>query len=248
MLDDQFRNLQPTPRGIAFVFGGRGPDGVETDVRNIRETFKEESALTIFDFSDYPTHDQLIALVRAASSYEYPKLRKFKFIAFYFAGHGGVNSSGEPYIVTTESASGSKHIKIAPSILQPFSKNQNHKTCLFFFDCCLSSADSTTDHSSLYALTAPPSCFVAFATNVGLKSKGGTVKGGLWTHHLCRNLKEKNFSLSAVMERTHEDVKESCVTQIPMFSSAVGDVHLHRDYRKHSRSSEGIILSTTVLR
>ena len=81
-------------KGIIFVVGIFGADGTAEDVENITSTFKELK-FAVFSERDL-TAEKIACLVAAAAECEFPY--KYRYIAFYFAGHGGTDESGEPFI------------------------------------------------------------------------------------------------------------------------------------------------------
>ena len=86
---------KPDAKGIAFIVGIYGADGTDEDVRNMSSTLKELN-FAVFTEKD-PTRTQLACLVKAAAAVQYPL--NYKFNTFYFAGHGGINESGSPYVM-----------------------------------------------------------------------------------------------------------------------------------------------------
>ena len=104
--------------------------GTDIDVDKDRSTFEHPNIRFAILTTESPTSNELSALIAAASKYEYPSY--YKFVAFYFSGHGGTDKDGKPFVQTLSEG----HIFIEQSIVEPL---QNIKMIrLFFFDCCLS--------------------------------------------------------------------------------------------------------------
>ena len=64
---------------------------------------------------------------------------------------------------------------------------------LFFFDCCQSEGKGSEFRDTI---TKKPKStageLFAYATNKGEKVLGDRTKGGIWTHHLCKNIRESD--------------------------------------------------------
>ena len=215
---------KPDAKGIAFIVGIYGADGTDEDVRNMSSTF-EELNFAVFTERD-PTRTQLACLVKAAAAVRYPI--NYKFITFYFAGHGGINDSGSPYVIPMQlKGEDGKVVRVEEDIVSAFDGTKC--TCLFFFDCCLSSGTSLRGpgpHNLPKKVKAPPGCLIAYATNIGYKSLGDKIRGGVWTHYLCKHLREP-LSITTILSKTHDDVrKERKDFQPPMCSFSIGEVYL----------------------
>ena len=146
----------------------------------------------------------------------------YKYIAFYFAGHGGQDSSKKRYIKGVQQLNESNHtiLHIEEYIVNPLN-SLKHFHRLFFFDCCQSSDNDTPyhPHSNDNDNRDPkvqPKVLVAFSTSPGLTSGGERKNGRIWTHNLCHNLK-RNLPIIDVLDITREDVKrEREGYQLPM--------------------------------
>ena len=72
-----------------------GADGTAKDVENVEATFKHLNFATFLERD--PTSAQIASLINAAAACKYPD--GYKYIAFYFAGHGGrEESTGKLFI------------------------------------------------------------------------------------------------------------------------------------------------------
>ena len=80
-------------QGIAFVIGIHGPAGTDVDIDNVCSTFSDLN-FAVWRERDITCAD-LACLVKAAASHKYPS---YKYVAFYFAGHGG-SVNGHPFVV-----------------------------------------------------------------------------------------------------------------------------------------------------
>ena len=207
-------------------FGQRG--GTDVDADNICKTFHDDLNFAAFVAVDL-SYAGLTCLVKAAAEFDrYPL--NYDFIAFYFAGHGGVDRSGCEFVLPLQLTRGAikNVLYIKDNIISPFTSEyairirdqyffQSHKknrTCLFFFDCCLIyqpdlGIQGTVKH---FSLKCPQDCLVAYATSINHESDGNETYGGLWTRHLCQRLKNIE-PLSTILDRTIEDVKNDMKAQ-----------------------------------
>ena len=166
--------------GIVGTHGA--PDGTDKDVKNVKSTFENPNMNFAVLTTQDPTSDELTALIAAASEYtDYPP--SYEFFSFYFAGHGGTDKDGRPFV----QASDAERVFIEQKIIEPL-RNIRIKICLFFFDCCLS--NSTRGESSDPSLRKerPRGEVVAYAVSKGQAASGDSKKGGVWTQHLCVNI------------------------------------------------------------
>ena len=202
-----------------------GADGTAEDVENITSTFKELK-FAVFSERDL-TAEKIACLVVAAAECKFPY--KYRCIAFYFAGHGGTDESGEPFIRGLQTDASKKEIlRIHDFIVTPWKGLQ--LTRLFFFDCCQSAGSGTPfcrDSDVVKKKPKPyPGEVVAFASNTGKKAFGSITSGGVWTHHLCKNLR-KPQPITTVLAWTFEDVRKVQKDfQEPVSHAAIGDLVL----------------------
>ena len=241
----------PDAQGIIFVvdmlFVGKSgnPGGTEVDAVNISKTFRE------LNFAVYPgedlDHAQLACLVQAAAEYKYPL--NYRFIAFYYAGHGGIDNYGREFVLPLQHRGddGLNVLYIEDDILSSFrsvsqgvrSKSKKERKFFFFFDCCLNNTPARSIHGAplkekdFSLKSIPASCLVAFATSINHKSGGDKTYGGLWTRHLCKNLNSTD-SLAMILERTRDDVvnaqeksteKDQVTYQRPHYRSDLSTVY-----------------------
>ena len=211
-------------QGIVFVIGIYGPAGTDVDVENVSTTFHALN-FAVWRERDLTCAD-IACLAKAAASENF---FGYKYIAFYFAGHGGIDEYKRSFILPLKE-DGEERLFIEENILSYF-KDVN-KGCLFFFDCCLSSSSSeSTQDSQLsptkgFKLRAPIKCLVAYATSTDHKSQGSKGGGGVWTRNLCERLKEE-VSISDILDQTHDAVcKERKGEQPPHYESCLGAVYL----------------------
>ncbi len=183
-------------------------------------TFREENV----------TCSRLACVVKAAATFKYPL--KCNYIGFYFAGHGGIDEHHRPFLKAAKGSSkdsGEKlliHDNILNQFKSNFSKSRRRKL-IFFFDCCLSSSTSGADgKDSNFAIKSPVSCILAYATSIQQKSIGNSKMGGAWTNQLCNRVTEK-ISLSEVLEKVNEDLRNEGFDQVPHYESSTGPVYLN---------------------
>ncbi len=219
-------------QGIIFVVGIFGADGTAKDMENVKSTF-EKLEFAVYALKD-PTSNQIVELVEAAAQCN---LSRYKFVAFYFAGHGGRDESGHAFVKGFEGANSqadTKNVLIEESIVVPFKSSLSRNVIrLFFFDCCQTQTSSGnfrsgSDTTPNITPQSSPNQVIAYATSVDQKSFGDRKKGGIWTYHLCQNLMTKQ-SLVNILAKTNDDVKKVRDTfQLPMTVSSVGEVSLNR--------------------
>ena len=210
---------KPDAQGIIFDVAilmtdlSHHPGGNQTDEFNIMNTFHRELNFTVCPLED-PTPSRLACLLQAAAEFNmYPQC--YKFIAFYYSGHGGIDDFGRKYILPEKDDSSHAHVLyIEEDILYHFQFRSNNKDrkCLFFFDCCLGYKKGvpvcgTAPLSSGLNIPCPPKSLVAYATSINHLSQGNDRNGGLWTECLCKHLRNKS-TLSKILEDTHHAVEK----------------------------------------
>ena len=223
---------KPNAEGIAFLIGFS--DGA--DVQDLSSTFENDLSFAVWSIREI-TCAEIACLVKAAVKVQYPP--NYKYIVFYYAGHVGVNKSKRPFLVPVqpEGNNEAEVLDIEENILSPFNAKRSRPSCLFFFDCCLSkgpvemtndidscdSMKSVALQENILNLNAPVRCLVAYyATSV---LQGKPIKR-IWTQTLCKNLKEKNLSISRILDLTHDTMKDAGLT-LPHYESFMGSVYLN---------------------
>ena len=188
----------PNAQGIIFVIGLFGPAGTDVDVGHMSSIFHDDLNFAVYR-EEVLTCTDLACLVKAAAEYdEYPK--SYRFIAFYYAGYGGIDKSGRKYLLPMYlRGDDSDLLYIEDYMLSPFTfGNQGDRKVLCFIDCCLSTMVGQKEELNL---EAPRNGLVAYVT---LKLRGDKIYGGLWTHYLCRHLTRAE-SLSTILDDARED-------------------------------------------
>ena len=187
-----------------------GAPGTAEDVENITSTFKELK-FAVFSERDL-TAEKIACLVaaaaEAAAECKFPY--KYRCIAFYFAGHGGTDELGEPFIQGLQTDASKKEIlHVNDFIVTPWKDIQLAR--LFFFDCCQSAGSGTAFRGDSDVIKKKPKPYpgevVAFASNTGKKASGDVTRGGVWTHYLCKNLR-KPEPITTVLALTFDDVRK----------------------------------------
>ena len=242
----------PDAQGIIFVvdmlFVGKSGNqsGTHVDAAIICKTFSK------LNFAVYAGEDlvraQLACLVQAAAEFDkYPM--NYDFIAFYYAGHGGIDDVGREFVLPLQYRGDDSLnvLYIEDDILSPFrsgsqgvrSKLKKERQFFFFFDCCLDNTPGRSIHGTAlkkkdFSLKSiPASCLVAFATSINHRSGGDKTYGGLWTRHLCKHLNSTE-PLAMILDRTRDDVvnaqkesieKDQVTYQRPHYKSDVGIVY-----------------------
>ena len=222
MSEPHFRGSQ----GIIFIVGIYGADGTAKDVENLESTFRELNFTTYTERD--PTSAEIAVLIQAIAQCEYPY--RYKYVAFYYAGHGGMDASGKLFIKPLQLDEARPEIlNIEEYVIEPMKSLD--LTRLFFFDCYQNQAKGTAYSArSGGPITKKPkphsSTLIAYATSEGQKSFGDRKNGGIWTYHLCRNLK-KDLPLVTILAKTYEDViKTREKFQEPLTISKIGALKL----------------------
>ena len=194
----------------------------------------DELNFAVFSQSNL-TSSELVSLLNVASHFVYPL--SYKFIVFYFAGHGGVDN-GQAYVLPLQlqETKDPEKVYIEESIVSQFSSEKSpslqYRFRILLFDCCLTTPSTRNDpsiKSEKFSLEARGGCLVAYATSRSYKSEGDMKRGGLWTHHLHQNLKLP-LPISIILDRTHDAVKMESIAsgrvQEPNYHSCIGEVYL----------------------
>ena len=210
-----------------FIVGMYGAPGTDVDVKKVQTTFEHPDINFAILPIQSPTSAQLSAMIAAASKYGYPFC--YKFVAFYFSGHGGTDKDGIPFVQTLSEG----RVFIEQSIIEPLKRIK--KIRLFFFDCCLSQPSTTAGARSVDTArsddtsSAPPiikcNCtqgeVVAYAVSKGQKAYGEQDEGGEWTRYLCVNILKPD-PIVTVLAKTNREVKKAN-GQTPLTVSTVDD-------------------------
>ena len=150
--------------------------------------------------------------VKAAAKYiDYPL--NYQYVAFYYAGLGGIDDSGREYIQSmhlTRRDGVADILYIGEYILSLFQlDHRGHRKYLFFLDCCLNNDPKLSPQGALseyvFNLKHPSNALVAYATYPAHDSKSAMSNGGIWTHHLYKNLTTAD-SLTNILDLTKNDV------------------------------------------
>ncbi len=216
------------PQGIIFIVGMYGAAGTDVDVDKVQSTFKHPNINFATFTTQDPTSAQLSALIAAASKHEYPFC--YKFIAFYFSGHGGTDKDGNPFVQTLSKG----QVFIEQSIVEPLRNIE--RILLVFFDCCLSQPTTdarnfrgvgtagcvtTSSARPIIKRNRPQGEVVAYAVSKGQKAYGDPKKGGEWTRRLCANILRPD-PIVMVLATTNREVQEAG-GQKPLTTSNVDD-------------------------
>ena len=145
--------------------------------------------------------------MKAAAECGYPS--RYKYIAFYFAGHGGRDESGKLFVEGLQLDEKNPEIlHIEEYIIDPL-KSLSECTRLFFFDCCQTTGNGAPfrDGGGKQAQNPKPhpGILVAYSTSEGQKSFGNRTDGGIWTYYLCKNIRESK-KIGEVLFKTFNDV------------------------------------------
>ena len=229
----------PQAKGLAIVIGISGPPGIDDDVQNVSSTFKKDLEFAVWPHTD-TVLEELACLLQVAAEFNYPI--SYKFIVFYYAGHGG-SDDGHGYVIPAEDEQydeTNNKLFIDEGIVSPFrpinAPNLADRYRLFFFDCCLN--ESRKRGPGTPKLPTKPKkmnipshgkCLVAYSTSMTFVATGDTGLGGMWTRHLCDNLK-LDHPITTILDITYDEVAEKTQKQLeqqaPHYLSCIGTVYL----------------------
>ena len=212
----------PNAQGIIFVIGLFGRAGTDVDIERMSSIFHDDLNFAVYREKVLTCAD-LACLVKAAAEYdEYPK--SYRFIAFYYAGHGGIDSVSE-YLLPMHLRRGDV-LYIDDHILSPFTfGNRGDRKVLCFIDCCVS---TTGDQKKEFNLMAPRNGLVAYVTS---KLRGDKIYGGLWTRYLCNHLTRAE-SLSTILDDASDEFmkhigEDEYMVHKPHYdTSIIGEIYL----------------------
>ena len=198
----EYKNAQ----GIMLIVGMLGVAGTANDVKNVQRTFEELGFAVLTTLG--PKSERIACLIKAAAKplAKYPL--RYKYFAFYYSGHGGEDESGM-FINTLDVANSNPILHIEKFIIKPLKELQ--LTRLFFFDCCQTPGSGEVYRNKSIIKKRPKPIareVIAVATSGGQKALGSTKWGGLWTYHLCKNLKKQDQPLVMVLAKTNREVVE----------------------------------------
>ena len=191
-------------KGMIFIIGIYGADGTALDVENIESTFKRLNFAVYIERD--PTAKQITELVKAASMCQYTY--RYKYICFYFAGHGGRDKNGQLFIRGLQlNESNPTILHIEDFIIKPLRCLENYIR-FFFFDCCQKSGNGIPyrNNGSPNNPKVHSNELIAYSSSEGQSSFGDQNKGGIWTYYFCKNLK-KNVPITEVLSLTADEVK-----------------------------------------
>ena len=225
--------------GLAIVVGIvacqlSGAAGVKEDMKNMEGVFKK-LGLAVWKMKDKDS-EEIAGALQAVGRYKFPAT--YKFIIFYFSGHGQ-SQDNHPYIHCKgdeDTLSIEKGI-VAPLLVKnaPDLKGLHR---IFLFDCCLKDDPAKGEACRLEDISLPSfdNILMAYATSMTFTAEGDN-QGGLWTKFLAKNIMELDLPLTTVLDLTWEDAVLDFIKRHP---------HAVRDGRKilqgpHYTSSTGLI-------
>ena len=165
-----------------FVGESGRPGGTDEDANKVYKTFRNELNFAAYRCENFSCTN-LVYLIEAAAKFgNYPL--GYKFIAFYYAGHGGIDKSGREFVIPSQQTRGGTKsvLYIKGDIISPltcesaakirdkrfFKKHKKNRKSLFFFDCCLNYKPDLNVHGTekVFNLKYPQDCLVAYATSI----------------------------------------------------------------------------------
>ena len=199
-------------QGIVIIIGMFGAAGTTVDIDRVQTTF------TDLNFAILPIHDPSSAsvhhLLNAAGSFQYPQ--SYKFIAIYYAGHGGRDDSGAFIVPFQSDETVNEILHIDKYVVEPL--QHLNLTRLFLFDCCQKTGTGMPYKSrrATERKEFPGEEAIAFAASKGQSAVGDTKDGGLWTSILCDHLLEGKPLVSVLTETADKVALSRGEQQRPM--------------------------------
>ena len=202
----------PEKKGLALIMGITTPDapaGVKNDIDNMAKTL--ESLDILIWRAENACLYGITAMLKVMSEYNFPSA--YKFIIFYFSGHGG-SVDGHPFIFTQDNEDDDNKLFVKEGIIDHLLPRNTPKIDksvhrIFLFDCCL--VDNTIKkHGQVtrqedFSIPPQGNVLVAFATSLTAVARADPNKGGVWTRFLTKNIEEVDLPLTVVLDLTWED-------------------------------------------
>ena len=192
----------PRCQGIAFIEEMSSAAGSNKDGSKMEKAF-EKLNFAVFRMTNLPANN-MKALTQAIAEVKFPIV--YKYIAFYFAGHGGINSNGDSFIQAVQQGNESDRVYISKDIINVIQRGQKAKRLLFFFDCCMSLAHNDGKDPPPNINVTGSNTLVARASSFGEKSFG-TKNGGFWTNSLGEHIGDDNL-LIAILDVVNSEVRK----------------------------------------
>ena len=221
----------PDAQGIAVVLAAdTDPDcGTIVDYASVGSVFKNQLNFAVFQlFNPFPVEVEEIVQTLYSNT-NLPWLPdKYKFIVFYFSGHGGMSKNDGTIQILPCKQIG-KTLQIFPTIIDPLHYLPHTK--LFFFDCCLLEIHKHLQkqddlvQSDERCLTRGEKV-IAFATSKGLGTVATQKEGGIWTKTLVELLPEKK-SLQEILGDTAGKLKKLETSMKPHWTSEGENIYLN---------------------
>jgi hypothetical protein len=129
---------------------------------------------------------------------------------YYFAGHG-VNVSGQNYLIGTDSLMDDEeeveYETLALNYITKKMQSAGNRLNIIILDACRNNPFHRGGGGGLAPISNARGMFIAYATEAGkVASDGGSIKNGVFTHYLVKNLKVKGAKLYEVFKSTRADV------------------------------------------
>ena len=192
----------PGCQGIAFIEEMSSATGSNKDGSKMEKAF-EKLNFAVFRMTNLPANN-MKALTQAIAEVKFPIV--YKYIAFYFAGHGGINKNGDSFIQAVQQGNESDRVYISKDIINVIQRGQKAKRLLFFFDCCMSLAHNDGKDPPPNINVTGSNTLVARASSFGEKSFG-TKNGGFWTNSLGEHIGDDNL-LIAILDVVNSEVRK----------------------------------------
>ena len=197
--------LKEKKQGIVFIVGMSDANGTEKDILDMQNVFAKLNFALFLEHN--LTANDTKNLTKAIAAYPDFSI-KYKYIIFYYAGHGGITSNGDAVLKPVQDSNETEFVFVERDIIRPIEAGLKDKCLLFFFDCCLSVARGV-DEGLTPDLNIGPihnNSLVAYASSVGEKAFGDK-NGGFWTKTLVKHL-ERNERLVTILSDVRFEVQK----------------------------------------
>ncbi len=188
-----------------FIVGMSDARGTEKDILEMQNVFARLNFALFLEHN--LTANDMRNLAKAIAAYpDFPEAIFYKYIAFYYAGHGGITPNGDAVLKPVQDSNEREFVFVERDIIRPIETGLKKKCLLFLFDCCLSVASGVAGTPDLNIRSIHSSSLVAYASSLGEKAFGDK-NGGYWTKTLVKHL-ERNERLVTILSDVNIEVRK----------------------------------------
>ena len=178
---------------------------------------------TIKDTNTAVDCDNVMAIIKAVANFAYSTF--YKFFAFYYSGYGGYDPPGDScdpngqHRVYLKLGDKKVYLDWIVSLYQQ--RLHNYLPCMLFFELCLQQDDPPPTIQL-------PSCdnIVIAISGLNNVSIGRDTNGGIWTQHLCDNIKKHDLPITTILDLTRNLLPSTISSQ---YIASTGLMYLKRE-------------------